>query len=124
MTDKQLLEAAAKAVGFRIHHWNYDHECPCLVNDATDDDGPLWNPLEDDGDALRLAVKIGLQVKQYPIYETPKFAAYVCEAKWRPDAIQLEVCAESLEQYINGDPYAATRRAVVRAAASIGEKME
>lgn len=124
MTDQELLELAAKAHGF--------------IDDAKSDsaehglhrttDGIFyvvhrrgwmeWDPLTDDGDALRLAVTLGLQIRQYPIYDTPRFAAYVCERKWSSDA-ERDIGKESIEQY-NGDPYAATRRAIVRAAAEIG----
>lgn len=47
MTDRELLEAAAKAAG------------PMFVNLLSHD---KWNPLADDGDALRLAVKLGIMV--------------------------------------------------------------
>ena len=44
-TDRELLELAAKAAGVHPH----DIEC-------------TWNPLTDDGDALRLAVKLEMEV--------------------------------------------------------------
>ena len=48
MTDRELLEAAAKAAGYVHYH-------------PGDGFYQTWNPLTDDGDALRLAVKLGLQ---------------------------------------------------------------
>lgn len=53
MNDRQLLELAAKAVGARWHvgDWNGSHWTL---------DGDFWSPLDDDGDALRLAHKLGL----------------------------------------------------------------
>ena len=53
MTDRELLEAAAKAAGILTPSW---------YGNASYIDGMLskWNPLEDDGDALRLAVKLGI----------------------------------------------------------------
>jgi hypothetical protein len=92
MTDRELLELAAKAAGngFVIGY---------------------WNPLTDDGDALRLAVKLSLDVLQNPVGQT------TCCIVMGDDAQECEV----LEDY-NGDPYAATRRAIVRAAAAIGEQ--
>lgn len=104
-SDREMLELAAKAA-FGSKNFIGDMR---------------WNPLTDDGDALRLAVKLGIQVRQYPIYDQPRFAAYACEAKWDADA-QRSVGAESLVNY-DGDPCAATRRAIVRAAAAIGESM-
>ena len=55
MTDRELLELAAKASGELTASW--------YGNDAYFD-GVLsrWNPLSDDGDALRLAVKLNLSV--------------------------------------------------------------
>ncbi len=75
MTDRELLELAAKAAGngFVIGY---------------------WNPLTDDGDALRLAVALGLTARMS--YNGQDYEA------------------------ANKDPYAATRRAIVRAAAEIG----
>lgn len=47
MTDKELLEAAAKAIGYTIFDWYGDrftaHDGEKLVG---------WNPLTDDGDDL------------------------------------------------------------------------
>ena len=51
MTDRELLEAAAKAAGMN-HLWV----------DEIDSVSPEWNPLEDDGDAMRLAVGLNLAV--------------------------------------------------------------
>lgn len=55
-----------------------------------------WNPLEDDGDALRLAVKLNITVDPKYLYKGP----------WDGGGT---LC----------DPYEATRRAIVRAAAEI-----
>ena len=105
MTDQQLLELAAKAAGY------IEEFCP----DGWTDDGPWrwyaemkWNPLTDDGDALRLAVKLRFVVEPH------KLDVWVCFS-----GNQFPV-----EEPHNGDPYAATRRAIVRAAAEIGKSME
>jgi hypothetical protein len=76
-----------------------------LVNDAGSD---YWNPLTDDGDALRLAVKLNLALS---IEEGQSWAHHV------------EVFQGSPVQHDGKDPYAATRRAIVRAAAEIGRNM-
>ena len=53
-TDLELLELAAKAAGiFEMLEW-FEKE-NCFVKDNV-----VWNPLTDDGDALRLAVKLKL----------------------------------------------------------------
>ncbi len=99
MTDKELLELAARAAGI-------DVEAGCKRNkDALEN---WWNPLTDDGDALRLAVKLNLHVKID--FDTDKNEVR---------CFQMEVeCAEK------GDPYAATRRAIVCAAAEIPKKRD
>jgi hypothetical protein len=62
-------------------------------------------PLEDDGDALRLAVKLGIDI----VPGGGRTIVY-CQG--------LQVC-----EYHSQDHYAATRRAIVRTAAAIGEAM-
>jgi hypothetical protein len=68
-----------------------------------------WNPLTDDGDALRLAVKLGLSIQQ---------GTYKVAVESIPqEGDEYFGCTESF----NNDQYAATRRAIVRAAAEIGK---
>jgi hypothetical protein len=105
MTDLELLELAAKAAGVNGTYFSTfaGDEAP-----LSDGEGP-WNPLTDDGDALRLAVKLNLQIQlAYAFgYQSPsKVVVNNCEAVLAPD------------------PYAATRRAIVRAAAEIGKGMK
>jgi len=96
MTDRELLEAAAKAAGLPWDQW---------VIDGDDS----WNPLTDDGDALRLAVKLGLLIDVW-------LQQKVCIA----GNLGEEVVDAKVE--FGTDPYAATRRAIVRAAAEIGRQ--
>ncbi len=104
MTHRELLEAAAKAVGLEvICHASYPNG-GVYVKGMEDD----WNPLTDNGDALRLAVKLNIwPVRQYaqPTIVVQKGAAYFDELASEP---------------IGDDVCAATRRAIVRAAAEIG----
>lgn len=99
MTDEELLELAAKAAGFTLEeHWDDDQYYPwCVETDA------FWNPLLDDGDALRLMVELKIDVALYN----------KC----------VSVNDVPLEFY-GDDPYAATRRAIVNAAAEIGKEMK
>jgi len=105
MTDKELLEQAAKAAGI---------EFIAADNDALllDQNGSYWNPLHDDGDALRLAVKLGMN-----IYTGHKRAS----AEIISDSDEPSICITMLH---DNDPYAATRRAIVRAAAEIGKELK
>jgi len=58
MNDRELLELAAKAAGYDVVY-----ESTYLTFFRQDVPGrPIWNPLNDDGDALRLTVKIPLTV--------------------------------------------------------------
>lgn len=119
MTDRELLEAAAKAAGIAVR-WNESPPCTVMVDDIGD--AGWWNPLTDDGDALRLAVKLDLAVIPYPIYTQPKHSVI---AKVYKDSAAVyrdqRKETEHIEVY-GADPLAATRRAIVRAAAKIGGK--
>lgn len=113
-TDKELIEIAAKAFGIIDGEWRDDYTGDYYYDGNTcgvmylPENGNLtvWNPLTDDGDALRLAVKLKLD-----FYVDEKDAG--C---WISDFVCLY---EDSKQ----DPYAATRRAIVRAAAAIGSKI-
>ena len=94
MTDRELLELAAKAAGLTILSW--PQEDYAVVQNGDQQCG--WSPLAFDSDALRLAVKLDLIVTIG--------AARDCDGRLSLDN--------------SDDPYAATRRAIVRAAAEIG----
>lgn len=107
MTDRELLELAAKAAGYDV-----TYEIGYLTFFRQDVVGrPVWNPLTDDGDALRLAVKLEIAVE----YRRDVSAAFAYNY-----ARALEVGQNNK----NLDPYAATRRAIVRVAAEIGKEMD
>lgn len=101
MTDCELLEKAAKAAGL-AHKWQAALSGMYCVIDGGRMDGP-WNPLTDDGDALRLAVKLGIEVVPQSVWI------------WASHPSQREIIKEPP----GADPCAATRRAIVRAAAAI-----
>jgi hypothetical protein len=110
MTDRELLEAAARAAGL-------DFTAGSGINIDRPGFTPKastcwqgWNPLLDDGDALRLAVKLGITI--YP----PECEHDDPTTTWgnRHDAGQW------ITEPRGADPLAATRRAIVRAAAAIG----
>lgn len=115
-TDRELLELAAMAnwwqeladdeVSFRYSE--RDDGMLYLHADNQDHNGQdcefVWNPLTQDHDALRLAVKLGLMVDT-----SCQPALILCAGP----------CGIGLEESGRDDPYTATRRAIVRAAAEL-----
>lgn len=103
--DRELLEFAAKAAGI-TGGWGDQFLVGDSHVDLTDmffieTDGSYWNPLTDDGDALRLAVHLAL------FNGSQMFHFRSLERFGNPQATELEC----------------TRRAIVRAAAEIGRAM-
>lgn len=113
MTDKELLELAAKAAGIKIdkspfngggaNNTGFD-----LMGNAVLDwhNDQRWNPLTDDGDALRLAVKLRMEI----LVEEIRISVY------------SELTVEKCEMY-PADHLATTRRLIVETAAEIGKAM-
>lgn len=111
MNDRELLELAAKAVGLLYKQRtevvdSCDNFIGIKIRNAWNDRYRLWNPLTDDGDALRLAVKLKLEVGVW--FDTTR--------------VESDEAESAVEKHL-ADPYAATRRAIVRAAAEIGKAM-
>lgn len=121
-SDRELLELAAKAAGLVFddgRSLDPRHYMARPIGSVSHDDWRPWNPLYRDGDALRLAVKLGIKVTPYPIYESPKHSVLA-------DRLSLSspcgaVGPQVIEIY-RDDPLSATRRAIVRAAAEIGKE--
>jgi hypothetical protein len=107
--DKALLEAAARAAGYSICQQT---KGVLVAYEPTGEPGIFdWNPLLDDGDALRLAVRLRLDV----LYSPADVEVIASESGYGHEATPFAIEA------LGDDPYAATRRAIVRAAASMGE---
>ena len=100
MNDRELLELAAKAAG--EPYFEHAPEGGLYLSNGED-----WNPLTEDGDAFRLAVRL--------LFEIDMGRGCV--------AIRHSTGIKILEAF-NHDPYAATRLAIVRAAAEIGRNMK
>lgn len=144
-TDRELLELAAKGAGYGFvwHEWvssrvenfgmvKHRKKSGLLV------DGIHWNPLTDDGDALRLAVKlrISLDLDYVSFSGYPAVCANLPSNRryWWPKNSKLRVVHEFLmdddakssiaekDELVRGIE-AATRRAIVLAAAEIGRAM-
>ena len=102
MTDNQLLFEAAKAAGI---DFSIKGQVPTRFDGK---DFIVWNPLTNDGDALRLAVKLGFMDSGVGFARVlGELQQMIFPANVDPDR-----------------PYAATRRAIVRAAAEIGKEMK
>lgn len=104
MNDQELLYQAAKASG---------EITPSFYNNSAYFEGVLsrWNPLTNDEDAFRLAVKLNMGIS-IPIHQT------ICA-----DVICFKNSAINVREE-GRDPYAATRRAIVKVAAIIGQTMD
>lgn len=125
MTDRELLEFAAKAAGV-----NYEHryqtpdgvEFAGLLLDHGYANYPpvFWNPLTDDGDALRLAVKLRLVIHVWDEGDN------VSAAKTLPDGDDPDDASDDWQvanEFACGSLESAARRCIVRAAAEIGKAM-
>jgi hypothetical protein len=122
VNDRELLELAAKAAGIENLGWAAMSDAMQAITGVPERRG-LWNPLTDDGDALRLAVKLGIAVCPYPIYSPKKHSVVARRLSPAPadDDENTFVGPELVEPFGSSDsPCAATRRAIVRAAAEIG----
>ena len=68
MSDREMLEFAAKAAGMNVSWDHYDPdycagaEGMFLNGERSPDNSKYWNPLEDDGDYSRLEAALGLNV--------------------------------------------------------------
>lgn len=112
MTDRELLEAAAKAARIETLAWNEGLEAYSSGEGFILPSNYLWNPLTDDDDALRLAVSLRITVEQC-LTET-KVSAYVLAGRQRNHCKSISG-AITREQ--------ATRHAIVSVAAEIGRGM-
>lgn len=101
MSDRELLELAAKAAGLLTTTWDGNHAYI---------DGMLsqWNPLADDGDAFRLLIDLNLDLT----FDIIEGEIFVCEP-----------FGDYWSEYLGDNPRAAARRVIVRAAAEMGRAM-
>lgn len=123
MQDRELLELAAKAYGLRgvYEETIWTHEGQTIRNtgiiatnedgDALDAEARAWNPLADDGDALRLAVKLKLGVET---------SSGGCEVRFDNQRGDEGCLVQEIKEDGSMSELEATRRAIVLAAAEIG----
>ena len=115
MSDKELLELAAKAAG--LTNLSY---CPAWKSMAEYDVvgeyykwETYWNPHKDVSKALLLAVSLSLNIEHGVTPAGAKVVMVSCEEKF----------SGWFEEVVGQDPLAATCRAIVRVAAEIGKVM-
>lgn len=115
INDRELLELAAKACGFEIlsafqaqrdKFLNQEHKGLYIKNGSF-----KWNPIKNDGDALRLAIDLSIQINTFENRN-----GWFAETTYYIDGIYND------EHVAFGDDkYAAIRRAIVLSAANIGK---
>ncbi len=107
-SDKELLKLAAKAADIKLEWFEVevgDPDCDAGWHCDLKGTRKSWNPITDAGDALRLAVRLGMLFT----YMKAEFEMF--------QKFYLEELDNDLK------PSEATRRAIVRAAAEIGRAM-
>lgn len=102
-TDKQMLELAAKSAGILFNPTANVKGGLLCAHECDQGKTFIWNPLTDDGDALRLAVKMA---------QLTSFCRFM----------RLFIKAFRTEEHFSvNDGCLPTRRAIVRAAADAGK---
>ena len=128
MTDREMLELAAKAAEWQLCGYSWigenedDDECEILESAfvKTHPEQELatkWNPLTDDGDALRLAVKLCIDVS----HDAIGMKSFVYARTVFNDEIHIglsEIFDDESERHER------VRRAITMAAAQIGKEMK
>ena len=114
-TDRELLELAAKAACYVVWSGRGHQEDMLFMRLKKPDptgkcSGREWNPLSDDGDALRLAAVLDIDVFVNSAY----------------GVVQAEsICGDYLgESVLTEDRADYYRHAILRCAAAIGEAMQ
>lgn len=111
--DKELVRLAAKAAGLEIKRFTYDGTAAILEEDSQSRWGVSFNPLFDNGDAFRLSVRLRLSIMHDECLEGAPVVA-----------VSRDIFDDYIEQTpCPPDSLAATRRAIVKAAAEIVESV-
>lgn len=114
-TECELLELAARAAGLEYHWVKVEGGQLMQASEPGSRSEESWNPLTNDGDALRLAVMLKLHI----LHNDPGEGAL-----W-VSAVLNKTMLHAAEEFLNeAERPAATRRAITRAAAEIQEAKE
>ena len=106
MTDRELLELAAKAAGKKVL-WieGVPRDCTGMHPAGNALAAPAWNPRDHSGDAMELAVQLGMNI-----------------IVLREGGCIVKVDGVYRAEELDDDPLVATRRAIVRAAAVLARE--
>ncbi len=118
MTDRELIELAAKVAG--IDGVQYFESTDARKTGLYSHEEGLWNPLTQSIDAFHLAVKLRMNIEHNHPADSSRWVAADrngCEGCYAPVS-----CVE--DEFEESQRAEATRRAITRAAAKIGEKMK
>jgi len=107
--DRELLELAARTAGIALHSREIDGSPLLLLGNGVA--GRVWNPLNDDGDALRMAGALRIHIEHMKTLKGDDFGVN-CWPSGRGD------CGVSEDGDLS-DYMACVRRAIVRAAAAM-----
>ncbi|QGR60400.1 hypothetical protein FOC27_09290 [Burkholderia multivorans] len=113
MSDRELLELAAKASGMDYLVWT-PGASPIVPAPKRIGGQMVWNPIHSDGDALRLAAKLNLDIR-FSWYDDT--TAVFVGGTW-------DNAPEAVHELFERDVAASMRRAIVRAAAAIAAAQE
>ena len=122
MTEREMLEFAAKAIGITLKPMEVknvefmgDDRLIGFMTDPSQWERGWFDPLTDDGDALRLAVKLGIGFRHRAGGDGSTY----------PDLVTVFTGSFDLTVYVSqvGDEFSATRLAITKAAAEIGKRM-
>lgn len=102
MNDHEMLEFAAKAAGIEYHVGLIPVDGVSIITT----EGKKWNPLLDGDKALWLVVMLGIDIQIIHPRDSKELGRSRAGQMW---------------ELHDGNPWAATRRAIVRAAAEIGK---
>ena len=100
MTEMKMIEFAAKAM--------FGEFADQMISTG-------WSSLDNDGDAMRLAVKLGIGFRHRTGGDGSTY----------PDLVTVFTGSFDLTEYVSqsGDAFSATRLAITKAAAEIGKRM-
>ena len=131
MTDRELLELAAKAAGYKKYYSHYlgrdsfvtyeeayysgVKECQ-VVGEKT----MKWNPLTDDGDSRRLQVALSIDLR---FGVSDNFGPYVHARTEVRRGDVTDIYESCLPMGLLPDANATARRVVLEVAAAIGQSM-